>query len=458
MTLMSAEPADGRLESRRFGAKDSNILFCVGVCAILMTCVVLLISDLRRIKSGRTGDFEHFFYAAAAVRNHADPYTAWTQGYIYPPLIAFLFQPLAMLTRSHAAAVMLAVNVSITFIALWLCADEFLRRFGVSRSNSIIVWIVFFSLLMNVDKVKGEWQMWQTDVFMLLLFVLALRWQSRLPLAAGIALGIAVNIKYLPLMFLPYFLIRRQWKISISMVIGTIAFALLPAITTGWTQNLRNWQTATAGLLQMTCWVNPSHANAAIEAAQIHDVTDCLSCSITSAFARSTKNLPHPSAGLILAALTAMVALLIAWLIYRRWQIPMLKTAASRPCAPSDAITACEWVMLLTAVLAFSPQTNTRHLFDALFLTSAASVLLIFARPSVNRLPLLIGCIVLVLGFDLPPGARVDGRELPATMSWLRIGGPCCCLLVAGFTLLWTGLAQSRALAVDGLNISRKSR
>ena len=106
-------------------------------------------------------------------------------------------------------------------------------------------------------------------------------------------------------------------------------------------------------------------------------------------------------------------------------------------------LTAIEWVMLIAIVLAFAPQTNTRHLFDALIFTSAASVLL-FARSNPNRWPLAIGTLILFLGFILPPGARTFHGERTPTVIWIRLGGPCWCLVIAAFTLLWTGLKQNR--------------
>jgi len=100
-------------------------------------------------------------------------------------------------------------------------------------------------------------------------------------------------------------------------------------------------------------------------------------------------------------------------------------------------------VMLVAAVLAFGPQTNTRHLFDALIFTSAASAQLIFANRKVNRIPLLIGTAILFFGFILPPGNRTVIGELTPTVRWLRMGGPCWCLLIAAMTLLWTGMDEN---------------
>ena len=221
------------------GVRKTVLAGVIGL--MLIICASILVTDLSRIRHQNTGDFEHFYFAAQAVHLGADPYAAHTRGYIYPPLIAFLFQPLALLTYNHAAAVMLAVNVAVTLLAVALAVDEFLKRFNAPRSWFILASIMLPALLLNIDKIKGEWQMWQTDVWMLLLFVMALRWIDKRPLLAGIALGMAINIKYIPLVFLPYLLIRRRWTAAVGLIVGTIGFAILPAVSTGWTANCRNW-------------------------------------------------------------------------------------------------------------------------------------------------------------------------------------------------------------------------
>ncbi len=455
-------------------------MFALEFLAISGLCASILVTDLNRIRRRVTGDFEHFYFAAEAVARGTDPYAAGSRGYIYPPLIAFVFQPLASLGRDRAAAVMLAVNVFVTLVGANLASREFLRRntcaecerkdakarsreaakaveqlrhhdnhffyfpyllraflpsrlrVGIDPTSPIpralaITTVMLAAMLLNVDKIKGEWQMWQTDVFMLLLFVLGLRWLDRRPFWAGIALGIAVNIKYLPLLFLPYLILRRRWRASAGLLVGTMIFAVLPAISTGWNANIRNWHTAISGLLQMA-----DVPTKAAEAAEVHDVKDSLSCSITSAFARGF----GPARGFTLAAATAAVAMGFSGWFYRRRGVSMFDHRLSE----NPAATGAEWVMLVTAVLVFGPQTNTRHLFDALIFTSASATLLLFAKPNLNRWPLLVGTAIVFLGFILPPGSRTVIGERTPTVLWLRMGGPCWCLLVGSMTLLWTTL------------------
>jgi hypothetical protein len=408
--------------------------------AVAAVCVALLLTDVHRLRpGGDRGDFRHFFFAADAMRHRDDPYAAGTRGYIYPPLVAFLAQPIAAFGYDRAAAVMLAVNVAATLLALSLGAVEFLRRFDAPRRDgAAVAAVVLVGLLLDADKVKGEWQMWQTDVWMLLLFVLGLRWLDRRPAWAGVALGIGADIKYLPLLLLPYLLVRRRWTAAGALVAASVAFGVLPAVSTGWSANARNWTTALHGLTGM------AGGGGGAERAEVHDVADSLSCSVTSALARAT-HAGGPTA-FALATAVGLVLFAAAAAVYRRWRVPLLGRGDALPAA----VAAVEWPVLVAVLLAFSPQTNTRHLFDATLLTTAAAVLMLAPATGVRRGPLAVGVAVLALGFTLPPGRRTVQGFWSPTVAWLRVGGPCWCLLAAAGALLWTGLAQARAIGAGG--------
>lgn len=401
--------------------------------AIAVLCVAVGWTDVRRVGRRETGDFVHFYAAAEAVTRGQDPYAAGTRGYIYPPLVAFAFQPLVRLGIGRAAAVMLGVNVAVTLAAAVGLADVLLRRLsgrGVGRVDlAATLGVAFAALLLDADKVKGEWQMWQTDVFMVGGVVLAMRWQHRRPVLAGVALGAAANIKYLPLVMVPYLLVRRRFAVVGGVVLGAAAFALLPAAGSGWAGTLHQWQAATRGLARMAGADQAGH-----EAAEVHSVADALSCSITSAVARATGSAAGGFAGAI--GIGGMTLAGAAWM-YRCRGTSLLS-------AGGPAVEAVEWPVVFAGILAFCPQTNTRHLFDAVLVTAAAAVLLACADRRVSRVPVAVGTAALVAGFLFPMGHR-DAVGRASAVGWLRLGGPCWCLLAAAMTLLWTGLGQARS-------------
>ena len=411
---------------------------------VAIAFAVLILGDLKRVGRRDTGDFQHFYFAAVACLHHQDPYLSWTRGYIYPPVLAYVYQLPGMLPRDTSARVMLAVNATVTLVTLAMLTTEFFRRFGRKPSAAMVAGAVLLALFLDIDKVKGEWQMWQTDVWMLLMFAIGLKFLDRRPWLAGLALAAGANVKYLPLLFLPWLLLRRRWALSGWLLLFTAMIAITPALQVGWHENAREWGVALGGLTHLA----GSNDVTAAGQTEIHGLADALSCSVTSAFARGFSGRSSPVLAYVFAIATAAAFTLAGMSIYQLQRLPlwvwpktrMLRGELSQPWL---AVTAIEYAVLIALVLAFSPQTNTRHLYDVLMLTSAAAVVLIVAGPKVSRWPLIIGCVVLVAGFTLPPGHRATSHKGDAEAMWLHAGGPCWCLLGMSLTLLWTGLSAA---------------
>jgi len=84
---------------------------------------------------------------------------------------------------------MLLIDLVLAALGIWLAAGEFLRRFEVTRSPEKIALVMLLAMLLNLDKIKIELQLWQTNVLVFLMFVLSLRWLDKRPVLAGIALA-----------------------------------------------------------------------------------------------------------------------------------------------------------------------------------------------------------------------------------------------------------------------------
>ena len=166
--------------------------------------------------------------------------------------------------------------------------------------------MALLAVVADVDKVHNELQMFQTNALQLALFALSLYWLDRRPRWAGVPLGMILNIKYLSLATVPWLLLRRRWATAASTLASGLAFALLPAVVCGWKKNLHYLSVAYGGLATM---VGAGQGTAgATEQANVEDITNFLSCSLTSAMARMAKFHHLPLAvGLAAAALIAAV-------------------------------------------------------------------------------------------------------------------------------------------------------
>lgn len=388
------------------------------------------------------GDFRYFFNAAGAMRAGADIYASTPdRGYIYPPLIAFLYTPLTFLSDRSAAILLLLFNTALSALGLVIVSRELMRRLISSRARSAVAWVALLGLALIADKVRIELRMWQTNVLMLTMFILALTWLDKRPRLAGLALGFAFNVKYLTIVFLPYLLIRRRWRTAAWFGVGIIFFALLPALYTGWGENARNLRIAGSGLLRLF------GVPIGDEAANIQSITVHWNLSITGALARAFEGHGPGLALAVAAVIGAACAGLAAW-SYGVRRVPVFDWPAARHQTeqPYLALVGVEWTALIAGALAFSPQTNSRHLSLLLPACVACSAILLYARPGFSRSLLAVGVLVMLLGVNLPPGSR---RFKDDVERWESVGGPAWCVLVMTMALVHAGAAHARSLIRD---------
>ena len=383
-----------------------------------------------------SGDFEHFYRAAEALRHGSDLYASGAGGYIYPPLVAFLFMPLTFLKVQDAALVMLVVNMAMGLACAGFAAAEVLRRFRLASAPADVIVVAAVATLLVATRLRSEFQMWQTDVPMMLLLVLALRWLDDKPRLAGLALGMAVLIKYMPILYLPYLLLRRRFVAASWMAAGMAAFALLPALASGWFVNLQNLAIAFSGLLRLL-GLPPLGPRLA----KVNAMTADYSVSVTSGLARWLGPSAPPVEALAISLAVALIVVLAIARIYGAAGVATLRwpSAGTQREQPYDGIVAIEWMALIVFALAFGPQTNPRHTSLLLMAATVLSALLCLSKAGVPRWPAAAATAVLVFGLVFPP----DLPGLEATLIWWRaVGGTGWCLVVMLPLLFLAGVSR----------------
>jgi hypothetical protein len=253
------------------------------------------------------GDFEHFYRGAKAMREGLDPYTSGVRGYIYPPLIAFLYMPLTFVSVQAAAFIMLVLNMALALMCTVIACKEAMRRFSLERPTAELLAVVALTTVLAAPRLRSELQMWQTNLPMLAATLLALCWLDRRPQWAGLMLGLAVNIKY--------------HTATLWMVLGIVVFALLPAVYTGWAANVQHWASASSGIaLLLGIKVQAAQA---VPVANIDALTVGHSMSITSGMARIVGPDAAPELKWLLTGSIAVAVLGALAAVYRRFALPL---------------------------------------------------------------------------------------------------------------------------------------
>jgi hypothetical protein len=396
------------------------------LCALAGLCVAgaALAIGIAAALRGRNSDFNCFFDAGVAALEGKDLYASG--GYIYPPLLAVLIAPLTLLGRTGAAVVWCVLNAGLVIFLARASAGATAAAFpAASAAPRQRAAAAGLAIVVLASTLLQELRDGNCDMLVVAAVVLAQRWLGRRPVLCGVALGMAISIKYLPLVFLPYLLLRRRWWELLSAAASTALFALLPALRFGWDQNLRFLGTAYAGLLQM------AGGHASVEAASIHPLAWRNSISLPSVIARAAEavSLPPASAWAATLVLAGAAAGVVVWM-YRRAGLPIVASRAET--AGTRAMTAIEWPGLLYAALIFGPQTVPRHANMALpFVAAACWLMLRDHRRAKPRLavPLAAVFVATFLRFWLD---RADGPIEP----WRAIGGLSWCLLALGLAVV----------------------
>lgn len=385
-----------------------------------------------------TGDFNDFYFAAEALRLGTDPYTSNRGGYLYPPLIAWLLQPLVGLGLVGAGVAWGVVNFLLSVVCMALTSRLVAKtlRGPCDALNVGAVWLA--SLALMLGPVQSELEHGQTDAVVLLGLCVGLVLIERLPWLAGFAFGLSLLVKHHVVVFFVYLLIRRRWRAALGMLLGGLLFAFLPALTIG-------FGTTAAYLGRSYGYVfRLFGGEGAPPGVNLHPITWELSISVTSTMARLFDG-PGGASMAAVGGVTLLIAAAVfgaTWWIYRRYGVPMFVGRGGRAERDLPMLVLLEWSGVIVGLLAFSPQSITRHTYIMLPVLVLIAYILLVKRPGANKWPLLAGVVGYLFAARLPPG---EEAFRPALEAWRHIGGATWFLLLMWLGLVWSGLSFWKA-------------
>jgi hypothetical protein len=141
-----------------------------------------------------------------------------------------MFAPLAALPLGLAAGLWVAGKVA-ALIAIILAFRK--RAVKAATASSIVVAVLFIAPYIIEDFRYGNAQF-----FVVALTIAALWFVRKRPLIAAASLALGISIKVWPAFFLPYLLVRRDWKPVAWTLVFVLVLTLVPATYFGWSGNL----------------------------------------------------------------------------------------------------------------------------------------------------------------------------------------------------------------------------
>lgn len=155
--------------------------------------------------------------------------------YPNPPIMALILRPLAELPPVAGALLWFYAKA---FMAV--CAFAMTFRMLERDGAAFPLWAKGLAVLLCMRPLIGDLQHGNVNILILFLVMGALHaYSCQCDFLCGVLLALAISCKVTPLLFLPYFLWKRQWRVLIGSAIGLVLFLLLiPGLFLGFRENL----------------------------------------------------------------------------------------------------------------------------------------------------------------------------------------------------------------------------
>jgi alpha-1,2-mannosyltransferase len=228
-------------------------LLSVGFGLVLAAVIV----QFARILQRPYGDFQNHWEWG---RRFANGVFLYTDGLNtpYPPFWGMVHAPLSVLPAHTAQILIYPLSLLAVVLLFWV-----LHRLTVSvlpYSREQFITILLLTLFLSS-------RYWLRDLVECLpnLSLVALTWLAvylwsiRREWMGGMCLGFAAALKCTPLLFLSYFVLKRQWKMAATSLLFTALFTIAPILKLGPGDYMRHVDKWTSGIVSGVSQKDPSY-------------------------------------------------------------------------------------------------------------------------------------------------------------------------------------------------------
>ncbi len=197
---------------------------------VLLAAVVLMYYP-RFIKRP---DGMTLFPLAAQCMLHAEPLMTCAPGFTYPPAFAFFMIPFAPLSMWLRNVLWYAILCTATYLSFRFCERMTLATFREKFEERELLLLRILTLALSAKFVLSVFENQAYDVLVFLLVLGGLDGLAKgKDLEAGCGFALAAALKATPLLFFPYLVLRRRWKVVLYGVVLYAGFSLLPDLFFG---------------------------------------------------------------------------------------------------------------------------------------------------------------------------------------------------------------------------------
>ena len=210
------------------------VLRAAALASVIGGVLTFVVAPLRGTFRGDFEDFAAYMSVAHAVANHTDLYAQFIHqppnvaltGFDYPPVVAFLLQPLTWIPSMPAATLWLWLTIACTAAATGIAAFTLLPRSWPRIEITAVVTFLFSAATYNY------WHGQMNPIIFLLLALALHAWAHDHQTRFGVLVGIAASIKLAPIVLIVLIVRRRWWRgagacavtVVAGLALGVVAF------------------------------------------------------------------------------------------------------------------------------------------------------------------------------------------------------------------------------------------
>jgi len=220
-----------------------DILKKIIVIASFLAALMIL---MRVLFLGTYPDFDVYYAGSLRLFEGQNPYVVPRESinYVYPPFTLLFFAPLTLFPLFLASKIWTILSLLFLFASLLLLS----RILSMKITSSVFVMITIFSMLSF--PVKFTLGMGQINLFILLLVLLGVYFLlSKKNVVSGVFFGTAITLKFFPLLILPYFLLKKKWRVLFYSFVTIASFWLVSVLFVGWELQLYYVKNVLPGIL-----------------------------------------------------------------------------------------------------------------------------------------------------------------------------------------------------------------
>ena len=214
--------------------KEKPYLFGIGF--VFFVSIVLFLLEWRN-HGIHLPDFEVYYRSAVRLLNGENLYRIQSDGFYvfkYSPACAAMFIPFTIFPFSVAKILYWLFLTGVTASSFFLCLQLVSPGLHIKSSSKFNLYILLLTLSLGLFLYR-EFMLGQVNVVLFLSYLLMIRfYQHQKPIPVALIWAAGIMLKPWGLIFLPYFLLKKDFRIVLYFMAFALLFIVFPVVFYGY--------------------------------------------------------------------------------------------------------------------------------------------------------------------------------------------------------------------------------